>query len=115
MSTSVQEIASAEQDKGWIGRIQFASVDALRKVVEDKQACHFVWPDEGKFADQFRFVFGPNTDECRPVMVDLTTAHMLVKVLDTLKPHLAAKVEQMIAEDRKSFMLVVATGWKVMK
>lgn len=78
-----------------------ASFDAIKKIVEERQFQFLKWPNEPESAT--------------PLLMDMTTAAMLVKVHSVLGDEARQKFEEWIAKSRVHFAKIVATSWKAIK
>lgn len=78
-----------------------ASFDAIKQIVEERQFQFFTWPDEPKSKI--------------PLLIDMTTASMLVKVHSALDDEARQKFEEWVAKSRKHFAKLVVTGWRAIK
>ena len=96
--------------------VKFASIEALREIVEEKEAIKFVWPEEGGFASKSgAWYFNKDHKEFQPLWVDMSTANLLVKIADALSNDNRPKFEAALAADRGSFCYWVDAGWDMVK
>jgi len=91
--------------------VQFASFEALQDVCKYHAATRFVWPDEGEFVNG-GFVFNKDHEgEYESLIIDATTACLLVKVHEHLSEENQIKFRKRIAEGRGWFGQMVDFAW----
>lgn len=104
-------------DEAWRQRVSddhvlYASLDTLREIVASHNAKAFVWPDEGVFVDgRWEFNAG-HLGRFEPLLIDPTTALLLVKVHEALtEDGNKTKFARWIAHDRGSFATMLQFCW----
>lgn len=78
--------------------VKVATLTTVREIVRDKQAAYVNW----------------EVDKFKPLLVDMTSANMLLTVYEALKEQEQRdKIERMICASRGSFSRVMDFVWKV--
>jgi len=98
------------------GSTVFASFDKLKQIVETHTSLSFVWPEEGEFSPNGKWRFNATYQGFQPLMIDPTTAQLLVlshKAL--LTDSTREKVERIIARSRGTFGTFVEICWRHVK
>lgn len=91
------------------------SLEALQRIVETHTATAFVWPHETVMPDGI-----PERDverriqagEVQPLLVDPTTAQLLLSVYRAANATTQSLIRTRIQEDRAEFARVVEIAWK---
>lgn len=93
-------------------KIVFASYEEVEKIAKTHAAVCFVWPDEGDFKGE-KWEFNPeHKGDFEPLLIDATTANVLVKVIAAVKPETAEILKGKISEGRGSFGWFIEKAWK---
>ena len=112
MTNSNRRLSETYTAESW-GRVEFATIEGLRKIVKQHQYKCVVWPDEGVFDDQGNWVFNdkhkkneedPESIDFEPLMIDATSAAMILVLYDTLQEQKNKdKLERWVSEHRGLF------------
>jgi hypothetical protein len=92
--------------------VRFASFQVIREIVDGQQFHAFVWPDEGHFTDDGKWVFNKEHDGYAPMIIDMLTAKVMLTVDEAFKSSdNRQKFRRFIAADRGSFARMVQISW----
>ncbi len=90
-------------------------VASLRRIVKEHTAHTFVWDDETVMPDDL-----PDAEverrieagEVQPLLIDPTTAHLLISVCEAARPATQERIAEWIAKDRAHFAHIVERAWQ---
>ncbi|MCH8476132.1 MAG: hypothetical protein LAT55_13000 [Opitutales bacterium] len=100
----------------WVD-VEVASFEKLNAIADGTHGpMAFVWPDEGSFNRAGEWGFNDKHPQFQPLMIDKTSASMLIAVYERLsKPENAEKLRRMVVKDRGSFGAVFEIAARAVK
>lgn len=87
--------------RNWSGCV-LASFEGLQKAAAGQHR-KFVWPDEGEFKGDTWIFNDEHAGEYEPLLIDMITAKMMLKLHSALNPDNQAKFKTYVAKDRGYF------------
>ena len=84
-------------------RPEIVSIDALRRIVKERQHSFFVWPEEGSFDPKGKFNFNAEHKDYEPLMIDTFSASHMVRAYDAVKESNQTKMSEWIGKSRAHF------------
>ena len=100
--------------KKWEG-CSYASYAVILTAIETKTAQYFVWPGEGRFDDHGRFQFNKDHKGFEPLLIDIVSAQMIIKVHDAVSDENKVKLRDRLIKSRGHFGGIMEIVWKTFK